>query len=274
MNSTTHDASSQTILPGGEVGSFSPADVFSRLRGHGPLIALAAILGISLGYGASFAFVATFESEVDLQVGTVHGQLIENSAVLAEHLESEGLRRTFEAELGQALPVRAVQVEAVGPAEAGASAYLRVVARHLDPTEAQRIAQHLATFVENRHAQAFEQVSIELAGFQAKLAEGLARLDGDVAAIQHRLGEVATEQHAMAALLLQSNLSAARTQQIELRKQLRDSQIAQTLGTRRTRALGPPSVPRTPGWPSRPLFALLGGVMAVAMMVVGSLVRR
>ena len=257
---------------GGEVGSFAPSDVFARMRGRWLRVVVGAIVGAVCGYGISFLFAPTYASEVDLQVGAVHDRLVENTAVLAEHLESEGLRRAFEAELGYSLPLRAISVEVVGPGEAGASAYLRVIAKYGDPGHAQKIAQHLATFVEQRHALAFEQVSTDVAAYQAKLSEGLARLDVDVSAIQQRLAEVASPQNAIASLLLQSSLATARTQQIELRKQLRDSQIAQSLSTRRTRALGPASMPLNPEWPRRPVFGLLGAAAGFGLALSVALV--
>lgn len=271
MNSAT---SSRSLLPGGEVGAFSPLDAFARLRSHGRRLIFATILAGLVGTAASWLVAAEFESEVDLQVGSVQGQLIENTAVLAEHLESEGMRRALEVELGFPLPLRAVRVEAVGAADGGASAYLRVVAKYHSAERAQTLAQHVAAFVDTRHAQTFEQVSKDQAAFQARLNEGLTRLDADVSAIQQRLTQVANEQNAMASLLLQSNLATARTQQLELRKQLRDAQVAQTLGTRPTRTLGPATEPRTPVWPKRVTFALVAASLGFALAAAVSLMQR
>jgi uncharacterized protein involved in exopolysaccharide biosynthesis len=268
------DTALPTSIPGSEVGSIAPLDSLRRLRRNWLLVGGTAAGFALIGLAASFLVRPEFEAEVDLALGVVNGQQLETPQRVADLVESEGFRQTLEAELQTKLGLRAIRAEVVGAGEAGASAYLKIATRRETAADARTLSERVAASVQQRHAALFESASSDLSSYREALEGALARLDSDVAAIQAGLGNISSGPNAVATLLLHSNLATARTQQLELRKQLRDTSLALTLATRPTRLLGPPSHSESPAWPSRVLFVLLGALAGLGTAVTAVLLRN
>ncbi len=230
------------------------------------VIALAGVIGGLAGLVASVAVSPTFESEVSVQIGIDASVPVENAKQLASVLESEGFRQALAAQVGSPVGVSALRVEAVDGTDAGASAYLRIVARGGSPAAAQTLAALVADEVIKRHAPLHEAAAAGLRAYHDSLSTNLARLDATIADLQRGLAAAsAARENATAVLLMQTNLVTARTQQATISKEFKDHGLLLALGTRPTRLLGLASRPAEPVWPLRTVFAAAG--MAAGLLL-------
>lgn len=256
-----------------QVVSVSLADVVRRLRAQaGVVIAIAAVTGV-LALVVSFLLEKSYEAEVDIEVGAVSGQFIESPRALADFIASEGFRRTLEAELETGLRPGAIVAQVVGGPEPTNTAYVQVLARRASRVEAHATAERVAQLIDARHRDVYAKATESVTSYEKNLETSLAQLGQDIASIQDKLGTVAGAAGGVTAMLLQSNLADSRTRQLELQKQLKDSMVARTLGTKPTRVAGPPTDDPRPVWPKPVLFTAIGIVLGAALGAVVAAAR-
>lgn len=256
-----------------EVVSVSLADVVRRLRAQAGVVAASAVIAGAVALALALLLPKSYEAEVDIEVGTVSGQFLESPRALGDFVASEGFRRTLETDLQVVLRPGAIVAQVVGGPEPNNTAYVQVVARRATQAEARATAERVAQLIDARHRDSYASATESVTSYEKNLENSLAQLGKDIGAIQDRLGTVAGAAGGVTAMLLQSNLADSRTRQLELQKQLKDSMVARTLGTKPTRVAGPPTDDPRPVWPKPVLFVAIGLALGAALGVVIAAVR-
>jgi uncharacterized protein involved in exopolysaccharide biosynthesis len=163
-----------------------------------------------------------------------------------------------------------VQTQVVESKPAGSVAYLQVLARGRTAEDARRLATQVLDFVEKRHADIARTLLEETSDYQDALAttvkqlgEGVTRLEGIIAQIRPGAPDAG-----LAAVVLQSQLESKRSQYIDLSRDLRDAKMKRVRGSKPTKELAPPALPSRPVWPSRLVFAVVGGGLGLAAAAI------
>jgi uncharacterized protein involved in exopolysaccharide biosynthesis len=238
------------------------------------LLLSATVAAAALGVAATFFVPPVFESEVDLQVGTLNSDPYEDPQVLAKWLESAAfLNALSPATDAIRQPVRTQVVET---RPGGPVAYIRIITRGGTPTVARDRASQVVTSVKTRHAaladnargdaREYEQAVAETV---AQLEQSLGKLDAAAAALPN-----ATQDSRLATTFLQMQLDAKRSEFVRLSRELRDVRLKRSLGTRETRELAAPSLPLRPVWPARTVFAAVAGSFGFAVAAVAAILIR
>jgi uncharacterized protein involved in exopolysaccharide biosynthesis len=233
------------------------------------LLLITAIAGGAIGFAATFLLAPVFESEVDLQVGTLNGEPLEDPLALAKWLESPAFITALAAAdtLRQPLRTQIVETRPGGPV-----AYIRIVTRGVSPEIAVNRAAQVVAGVKQRHATLADESRDELQQYEKAVADTAAQLEQSVVRLEGAVGNLplTTQDSRVMASLFQIQLDAKRSEFLRLSRELRDMRLRRSLATRETRQLAPPSKPVRPVWPARTVFAVVGAALGLALAAVAA----
>ena len=260
-----------------EVKAFDLIHGTVALRRRWKMVVAVTLAGGLLGVLLTASVAPIWESEVNIQVGTVpvvstpqgnstSSQALEDPRVLAKILESEAFRLSIPPPLRFAgsQPVR-TQIVEVG--SAATVAYLRVITRASTPEQATALAAHVLGFVKARHEHLFETATKDFSEWRKRLTRLSEELDAGVAELQSSLKGLRTERGDSAtAVILQVQLETKQTRQLQIGRELRG--LTSQVGTAKpTAEIGPPSVPDRPVWPRQSFFGAVGAALGLVAAV-------
>jgi len=229
------------------------------------IVAATFVAGI-IGVAATRFVPPLYESEVDLQLGTVDGEPVEDGQVLVKVLESAGVTQQWGAADGIRQPVQAQVVESK---PGGSVAYIRVLARGRSAEDARRLAAQALDFVKNRHADVARTLQDQTNDYDQTVEATTKQLGESVSSLETLLSQARPGQDAsLMYVVLQAQLQARRDQYLQLSKGLRDERLKRARTMKSTKELAPPSTPAQPVWPSRLVFAVVGGGLGLAAAAI------
>lgn len=238
-------------------------------------ILLAATAGATLiAVAVSFVVPPLWESAVDIQIGTLDGEPIEDPRSLARIIESGAIAQDLPGDASSIRqPLRTQVVIAMPGAVPERVAYLRVLARGRTADDARAYATQALEFVKRRHAELSQKTDDLTRAYEEGLARAVAELQDSMAKLESLLvgSQSMARDSTLAAVLFQTQLESTRTEFLKLSKELRESQVKRTLGTKETRELAPPTAPQRPIWPSAVLFAVVGAGLGLVIGALGVL---
>lgn len=227
------------------------------------------VVGGLLGATAATLTPKTYVSELNLRVGRSFGQDTEDSFALAKFLESEAFRASVSRRFGSPVAKRQIRATVIegGVGPKAAVAYIEVRTSARTPTGAHRLAELVLEGVLERHAPLFEASVREYSAYQATLARQIEEVRAEIERMGATMEVIRRNPSvtAPAVMLLQGQVETRQTQLLGFARELRDSRIQQAVNTRATAALGPPSTPERPDWPSRSLFAASGALLGLIL---------
>jgi uncharacterized protein involved in exopolysaccharide biosynthesis len=254
-----------------EIKAFDVFHGTRLLQRRWKLLVVASVAATTAAVVATFFVSPIWESEVNIQLGVVNGEILEDPRILSRIIESDAV--------GQAAPGTndssrlRLRAQVVDITPGGPVAYLRVLARGRTPDEARARAAYALEFAKRRHAELSQEALNHSQEYQQTLAatvkqlgESIAKLESIVVSLKSNIRD-----ESLAAVLYQAQLEAKRTQHVQLSKELRDWKMKDALSTRYTREVGPPSTPQNPIWPRPSGFAVVGGGIGFVLAAIGVL---
>ena len=243
-----------------EVAAIDLGESFGTLRRRWWLVVLATIAGSALGAALLLRADAVWESETTVEVGTLLGKPLEDSATLVRFVESEAFRAGLSPRLGDA--IRALGVPAETP---GAPPLIKIRVRAHDPSEARRLATEAAAALEQRYSQASDAALRELDDYHQSLQRTAKQLEGSIAQLEAGLARLdpAARDSALTLLALQTQIDARRADYLRFVRELKDSAVQQALNTRPTKRIGDVAVTESPTWPEPLAFMVIGAMLGL-----------
>ena len=232
------------------------------------ILLAATVVAAMIAVGATAFVPPLYQSEVDIQLGIVDGDPVEDTQVLVKLLESDGVMRQWTG-IGDGIrqPVQAMPVEAK---PGGPVAYVRILARGRTADEARGLATQVFDFIRNRHAEIARTLQEDTSDYEQTLAKTVKQLGESVTRLEGILAQLrpGSSDSALVSVVLHEQLESKRGQYLELSKDLKEERMKRALSTKPTRQLAPPSMPSRPVWPSRLVFAVVGGGLGLAAAAI------
>jgi len=239
-----------------------------RLQRRWKIVLTATFIAAIIGVGATAFVSPLYESEVDIQLGIVDGEPVEDAQVLVKLLESAGVMQQW---TGVSTDIRQpVQATAVDAKPGGPVAYLRILARGRTAADARALATQVLEFVRNRHTDIIRTLQEDTSDYEQSLARTVKQLGESVTRLEGVIGQLrpGSSESALVSVVLQEQLESKRGQYLELSKDLKEERMKRAHNTKSTKELAPPSMPSRPVWPSRLVFAVVGGGLGLAAAAI------
>jgi hypothetical protein len=254
-----------------EVKAFDIAAGTLALRRRWWLVALLTIAGAAAGVLAAALVPEVWQSEINIQVGAVYGQPLEDSATVARMLESQSFRDSIPSGV-RPVDGQIIEVQTVGAGTPAGVAYLRILGLGRSQREAMELASHAAKSVDSRHEGLYAEALKNHLDFDALLSRTMETTADAIERIEATLQSLPPgSRDGSIVLVALMNLETRRTQYLQTARELRDARLQRAANTKKTTVLGPPSTPLEPLWPKPAFFGVLGALVGLTAGIIGVL---